>query len=416
MKVDVAAMKAVNNAWAPWPRARHTAAARVRSSMLKYDYLGLVTLADDVSKLIGEACHRAGAEARVALDLGSDLSPYSGRLKDQGWKVETLDIETGAGGDHVGTVEQTGLPDSSYRLVLCTQVIEHCLDPWAALHELHRIVRPGGYLIWTVPQVWFYHPHPDDNWRFTPVGVTRLSETSGFEVEQIHVQGGPVATSPDLQHLRLRSRRTVRRPARNEKNLGLSLSVKRALAAVETDYVLTCYVDCVFVSDDYVVDARDLPDRHPDVGVASGQPVADVEAGLLRPEKVYLTAYLMDIFPDDTREPEPVGFAEGRCDAFRMKALREVGLYHTTVRRAGEDLVMAARLRRAGYRVCRAPGLRYYLSVSSQQDSLLNLVRHARVVAQVTPYIFFGNRGTLAGVVGASAGPNRQRRALLRVL
>jgi cellulose synthase/poly-beta-1,6-N-acetylglucosamine synthase-like glycosyltransferase len=164
------------------------------------------------------------------------------------------------------------------------------------------------------------------------------------------------------------------------------------------------------------VDAVDLLDRHPDVGVASGQPVADVEAGLLRPEKVYLTAYLMDIFPDGTRELEPVGFAEGCCDAFRMKALREVGFYQTTVRRAGEDLVMAARLRRAGYRVCRAPGLRYYLSVSSQQDSVLKLVRHARVLAQVTPYIFFGNRGTLAGVVGASAGPNRQRRALLRVL
>jgi SAM-dependent methyltransferase len=80
----------------------------------------------------------------------------------------------------------------SYGLVLCTQVIEHCLDPWAALRELHRIVRPGGFLIWTVPQVWFYHPHPVDNWRFTPEGVARLSETSGFEVEQIHVQGGPV--------------------------------------------------------------------------------------------------------------------------------------------------------------------------------------------------------------------------------
>jgi SAM-dependent methyltransferase len=184
MKVDVAAMKAVNNAWAPWQCARHTAAARVRSSMLKYDYLGLVTLADDVSKLIGEACHRAGAEDRVALDVGSDLSPYSGRLKDQGWKVETLDIESGAGVDHVGTVEQTGLPDSSYGLVLCTQVIEHCLDPWAAFRELHRIVRPGEYLIRTVPQVGFYHPHRDDNWRSTPVGVTRLSETSGFEVEQ----------------------------------------------------------------------------------------------------------------------------------------------------------------------------------------------------------------------------------------
>jgi SAM-dependent methyltransferase len=192
MRVDVAAMKAVNDARAPWQRARHTAAARVRPSLLKYDYLGLVTLADDVTTLIDAACRLATDTALVALDVGSDLSPYSSLLADHGWTVQTLDIEPGPGVDHVGTVEHTGLPNASFDLVLCTQVVEHCLDPWAALRELHRIVRPGGCLIWTVPQVWFYHPHPADNWRFTPEGVSRLSENGGFEVEQLHVQGGPV--------------------------------------------------------------------------------------------------------------------------------------------------------------------------------------------------------------------------------
>lgn len=193
MKVDIAAMKAVNDARAPWRRARHTADARVHPSKLKYDYLGLVTLAEDVAELIGDACRLAAGSNPVALDVGSDLSPYAGLLAEYGWKVETLDIESAPGVDHVGTVEQTGIADDAFEIVLCTQVIEHCLDPWAALRELHRIVKSGGYLIWTVPQVWFYHPHPVDNWRFTPEGVTRLSESSGFEIEQLHVQGGPVA-------------------------------------------------------------------------------------------------------------------------------------------------------------------------------------------------------------------------------
>jgi SAM-dependent methyltransferase len=192
MKVDLAALKAAAEARPDWRRASHTAANRVRPSLLQYDYLGLATLSADVAALIADAIRLSPDATKVALDVGSDLSPYRGIFAKHGWRVETLDIAPGPGVDHVGTVEQTGLPDASFDLVLCTQVIEHCLDPSGALRELHRVVRPNGYLLWTVPQVWFYHPHPADNWRFTPEGATRLSEAGGFEVVQLLVQGGAV--------------------------------------------------------------------------------------------------------------------------------------------------------------------------------------------------------------------------------
>jgi GT2 family glycosyltransferase len=204
------------------------------------------------------------------------------------------------------------------------------------------------------------------------------------------------------------------RVLRNEENLGLSRSLNRALASVETEYVLTCHLDCRFASDDYVAHVIDLLDRHPHVGVVSGQPIADVERGLSRVEKVYFAANLMDVFPDGAGELEPVGFAEGRCDGFRLEVLRETGFYDTTVRRAGEDQVLAARIRAAGYRVCRAPGLRYYLSVSASQDSLLKLVRHAYLFGRVHPYLLLANRGTAAGVAGPAAGRNRSLRMMLR--
>ena len=65
----------------------------------------------------------------------------------------------------------------------------------------------------------------------------------------------------------------------NKENLGLSRSLNRALANVETDYVLTSHLDCRFASDHYVARVVDLLDRHPDVGVVSGQPIADVATG-----------------------------------------------------------------------------------------------------------------------------------------
>lgn len=206
------------------------------------------------------------------------------------------------------------------------------------------------------------------------------------------------------------------RVVRNDENLGLARSFNRALGMVATEFVLTCHADCRFGSDDYVARALDLLERHPDVAVVSGQSVADVEAGLSQVEKVYLAANLMDIFPDGHDELVPVGFAEGRCDAFRMEALRCAGFYDTTLRRAGEDQVLSSRFRADGYRVCRAPGLRYYLSVSSDQDSLLKLVRHAQLFGRVTPYLMLANRGTVAGVAGPAAGRNRTERSALRAL
>jgi SAM-dependent methyltransferase len=193
MKIDVAALKESHESRPTSRRSNHTVANRVKPSMLQFDFIGLSTLTRDVEHLIAEACRLLPGATPVALDVGCDLSPYSGTLAEQGWRVETLDIAPGPGVDHVGTVELTGLPEASFDLVLCTQVVEHCLDPWAALRELHRVVRPGGYLVWSVPQVWFYHPHPSDNWRFTPEGVARLTEAGGFEVVELLGQGGPVA-------------------------------------------------------------------------------------------------------------------------------------------------------------------------------------------------------------------------------
>ena len=206
------------------------------------------------------------------------------------------------------------------------------------------------------------------------------------------------------------------RVVENERNVGLARSLNRALGMVETDYVLTCHGDCRFGSDDYVARAADLLDGNPDVAVVSGQSIADVEAGLSRVEKVYLAANLMDVFPDGEEGLVPVGFAEGRCDGFRMAALQSAGFYDTTLRTAGEDQMLASRMRADGYRVCRAPGLRYYLSVSTAQDSLLKLVRHAQLFGRVHPYLLLVNRGTLPGAAGKKAGGNRTRRSTLRAL
>jgi SAM-dependent methyltransferase len=85
------------------------------------------------------------------------------------------------------------IPDESYDSALSLEVLEHVQDPWQAAGEIHRILRPGGILIVSVPHLSRLHEEPHDYFRFTVYGLQHLLETTGFEVVEIHRKGGLVS-------------------------------------------------------------------------------------------------------------------------------------------------------------------------------------------------------------------------------
>ena len=173
-------------------KSRHLPQDRINPSLFQYDYLTLRRLSDDIQQLITEL--PMAAPGGVALDLGSDKCPYRDLLESRGYTVKTLDLTRDNGADYAGTAEATGLPNESFDVVLCTQVVEHCMNPWQALAEAHRILKPGGALIVSAPHVWFYHPHPTDHWRFTQEGMVQLCRDAGLEPMVLLGQGGSILT------------------------------------------------------------------------------------------------------------------------------------------------------------------------------------------------------------------------------
>ena len=200
----------------------------------------------------------------------------------------------------------------------------------------------------------------------------------------------------------------------NPKNLGLARTLNKALQLVRAPYALTCHLDCFFGSEVYVSEMVRLMDQHPEAAAIAGRPTLPIqEIGLA--EKINLISNLMPILPSKTdAELEPVGFAEGRCDIFRVEALQEVGFYDTALRVAGEDQLLAGKLRKAGYRIYRAGRLEYHLRVSPEQDSIGKLVKHVFRFGKVHPFILVRQRRTAEGVLGRHAGGNLQARTLLR--
>ncbi len=65
----------------------------------------------------------------------------------------------------------------SYDGVICISILEHVYDPFQAVREIHRVLKPGGSLFGYVPFLYGYHAQPDhyeDYYRFTEEGVRYL--------------------------------------------------------------------------------------------------------------------------------------------------------------------------------------------------------------------------------------------------
>lgn len=99
------------------------------------------------------------------LDVGCGEGATSGYLRENGhcrWAAgielspeaaaqarERLDLVI------TGNLEELELPfdDGSLDLILCLDVLEHLVDPWAVVDRLAKLLRPGGTILASIPNV-----------------------------------------------------------------------------------------------------------------------------------------------------------------------------------------------------------------------------------------------------------------------
>lgn len=55
----------------------------------------------------------------------------------------------------IGSVEEiiSQLEPNSLDLILCLDVLEHLVDPWLIVKELERVLKPGGYIVSSIPNM-----------------------------------------------------------------------------------------------------------------------------------------------------------------------------------------------------------------------------------------------------------------------
>jgi 2-polyprenyl-3-methyl-5-hydroxy-6-metoxy-1,4-benzoquinol methylase len=147
-----------------------------------------------VSALLG------GPPGRI-LDVGCGKGLLLAGLRATGWEVAGTELSevssrfaTAAGiAVHHAPVEECSFEAGSFDVVTLYHSLEHMTDPMRTLTAVHRLVRPGGFLVVEVPNfgswyakafgdAWFHLDVPRHLFHFTQQTLQHLVETAGFRV------------------------------------------------------------------------------------------------------------------------------------------------------------------------------------------------------------------------------------------
>jgi ubiquinone/menaquinone biosynthesis C-methylase UbiE len=113
--------------------------------------------------------------------VSQDFCQYEGAgdgkaLQTGAWDTTRIDI--------VSNIVSIPVPDASFDVVLCSEVLEHIPNPVAAIQEFARVLKPGGTLLLTAPFCSLTHFAP---YHFA-AGLNRYWYEEHLPANDIHIQ------------------------------------------------------------------------------------------------------------------------------------------------------------------------------------------------------------------------------------
>ncbi len=121
----------------------------------------------------------------VVYDIGCGNKPYLTTVRALGCTYVGVDIAEGfydEKPDLIGSASKVPVSNDAADLVISSQVIEHLEHPYEALKEAHRILKPGGILLYSSPFLYQLHATPYDYGRYTRYYIDSAAERLGFDV------------------------------------------------------------------------------------------------------------------------------------------------------------------------------------------------------------------------------------------
>jgi SAM-dependent methyltransferase len=177
-------------------------------------------------------------EGRV-VDIGCGLQPYRTLLGpkvtehvgvDRAGRLTAPDIE--------GDALNLPLPDASFDVAISTQVLEHVPQPWRAVAEMARVLRPGGRVVVTCPGTWPHHEEPHDFYRYTRFGLEELFREH-FDAVTIRALGGMWSSIGMMVNLEIADSRIGRKLVPWINRLAVNMEARGSKHEMALNWLLT---------------------------------------------------------------------------------------------------------------------------------------------------------------------------------
>lgn len=168
-------------------------------------------------ELVNEKLEYMATHCDLVLDIGQSTRQKISIFDSS--RIETTDINRAQQCPDIidDICAPSRLQPGRYDGIVCMSVLEHVYDPFAAIVQIHRLLKPGGMLLLHLPFLFRYHAPPDlaftDGYRFSRDGLAWLlrdySEVTLYSIR------GPYSSVFNLHKL---WKKTI------EKNLGMGPS------------------------------------------------------------------------------------------------------------------------------------------------------------------------------------------------
>lgn len=123
---------------------------------------------------------------RTALDVGCRKGYQTILLEKRGYAVTPIDVEkVFERCIIVDANKKLPFKDNSYDLLWCSEVIEHLASPLFTVNEFRRILKPGGKMILTTPNSYFWLMKPLHWIGLSPRKLQRKDHTQFFHEKDI---------------------------------------------------------------------------------------------------------------------------------------------------------------------------------------------------------------------------------------